>query len=347
MCRSPIQVRNAGRFTFSRQRGYQESLVLPCGKCPPCQKKRVNQWSFRLEKELIRSNTAYFVTLTYNQEYLEENCITDNGYMTLRKKHLQNYFKRLRHGQKKDTRIDTGNKHDIVRSIRYYACGEYGSKRRRPHYHIILFNGNVQSIRDAWSINGIPIGDVHIGEVNGKTIRYTLKYINKGGNGLPYYHEKCDSEKEFAVMSRGLGDNYLTESVKKYYRDNLDKNYLSSPDGYKVTVPRYYQRKIHDLDTTYLQECLYGISEAWKGFKKSTRKKCAKILSQKISEIDLHKSDRKYILAKEAMRCKQEYDDKIYKISTTSNKSFETVEREIKETEYELHRQKSQTRQID
>ena len=92
-------------------------VPFPCGKCPPCMRRRVSGWSFRLVKHGEQSNSALFVTLTYEDEKIP---ISKNGLQTLDKTDLQKFFKRLR----KLT-------HE---KISYYAVGEYGDKTQRPRY---------------------------------------------------------------------------------------------------------------------------------------------------------------------------------------------------------------------
>jgi len=85
-----------------------EKIPVPCGKCPPCMKRRTSGWSFRLVKEGDVSSTALFVTLTYNTENVP---LSMKGYMTLKKDDIQKYFKRLRKL--------THNK------LKYFVVGEY------------------------------------------------------------------------------------------------------------------------------------------------------------------------------------------------------------------------------
>jgi len=123
------------------------------------------------------------------------------------------------------------------------VCGEYGSKRRRPHYHIILFNSDELSIAKAWCNNDrVPIGDVHFGEVSGASIAYTIKYINKG-QWKPD-HKNDDRYPEFSNMSKGLGSNFLSEDIVKFHQDNPERAYLTVADGIKIPIPRYYKNKI-------------------------------------------------------------------------------------------------------
>ena len=95
-------------------------IPFPCGKCPPCQKRRISGWSFRLTKHGQVSNTSQFVTLTYDESNVTKS---ENGLQTIRKTDLQKFFKRLR-------KLN----HE---KISYYAVGEYGDKTQRPHYHLV------------------------------------------------------------------------------------------------------------------------------------------------------------------------------------------------------------------
>jgi hypothetical protein len=115
-----------------------------------------------LVKEGERSKSAHFVTLTYDTDYVP---ITEKGFLTLNKKHLQTFMKRLR---------KLSNE-----KLKYYACGEYGSLKMRPHYHIILFNANADMVHRAWALGGKSLGQVHIGSVTEASIGYTLKYMTK------------------------------------------------------------------------------------------------------------------------------------------------------------------------
>jgi hypothetical protein len=190
-------------------------------------RRRVSGWSFRLVKHGERSNSALFVTLTYDDEKIP---ISKNGLQTLDKTDLQKFFKRLR----KLT-------HE---KISYYAVGEYGDKTQRPHYHIILFNANTRIVESAWSIDSIPIGHVHFGDVSDASIGYTLKYISKEKR-IPMFNQD-DRNKEFSLMSKGLGINYLNEKTIKWHKAKLEERmYLPLKDGKKAAMPRYYKDKLY------------------------------------------------------------------------------------------------------
>jgi len=205
-----------------------EHIPFPCGKCPPCKKRRTSGWSFRLVKEGERSKSALFITLTYDTEFVP---ITTNGYMTLDLTDLQKFFKRLRKL--------TNEK------LKYYAVGEYGSTKKRPHYHIILFNANPEHINRAWTLNNKHIGAYHIGNVSHASIGYTLKYMSKKSQ-IPM-HQNDDRKKEFSVMSKGLGSNYITDAMIKWHKNNLEQRmYVPIEDGKKIAMPRYYKDKMYN-----------------------------------------------------------------------------------------------------
>lgn len=201
----------------------QKGDIVPCGKCYECKLRRVNTWAFRLMQEEKISSSANFLTLTYN----EENVPYASYAPTLWKPDLQNFFKRLRKLNK--------NK------IKYYACGEYGSLGR-PHYHIILFNHDVETIEDSWSLNDKPIGRFQLDECNEATIKYTVKYMQKKS---VVFGEHDDRIKEFSLMSKGLGKNYLTsEMVKWHLSDVENRSIVKTYDNQTLPLPRYYRDKI-------------------------------------------------------------------------------------------------------
>lgn len=201
----------------------KDGIELPCGKCYPCKERRISGWSFRLQIEAERSCSALFVTLTYDTDQVP---ITSNGFMTLAKKDLQNWFKTHR-------KFDTRNK------IKYYAVGEYGGKTDRPHYHVIMFNADKEWIPLTWNK-----GSVFIGDLTPASAAYTLKYISKQSR-IPK-HKNDDRIPEFSLMSKKLGDNYINPAQIKWHKaDKTKRLYIGLKDGKKIAMPRYYKDKIY------------------------------------------------------------------------------------------------------
>jgi hypothetical protein len=217
-CDTPFHVNNPRYPIYSNDR----QVPVPCGKCPACLSRRTSVWTFRLKQHAKNADTSHFVTLTYDTRFVP---ITKRGYLTLDKRDVQLFFKKLRKAHPKE----------VV--IKYYLAGEYGSKTFRPHYHIILFNADINLIHKSWDK-----GEVHIGELTEASAAYTAKYINKG-KIIPM-HQNDDRIPEFSLMSKKLGLNYLSEKIIRYHRADIERNYLTLEDGKKISLPRYYRQKI-------------------------------------------------------------------------------------------------------
>lgn len=200
------------------------SIPVPCSKCPECIKTRINSWKFRLTQERRRSQNVSFITLTYNDDNLK---FAKNGKPTLVKRDLQLFFKKLRKQQLKYCDW----------KLKYYAVGEYGTKYKRPHYHIILFNLHPKTnLAESWN-NGF----IDISPAREHSIGYTLKYISK-----PKTKSKNDVQLcEFSLMSKNIGSNYLTENIKKYH-SQLYNCFLITEKGYKMPIPKYYKEKLYN-----------------------------------------------------------------------------------------------------
>ena len=95
---------------------------------------RAREWAVRLYSELKTTEKSCFITLTYSDE---------NNPIILKKSDFQKFIKRLR----KDY------------DIKYFACGEYGDKTLRPHFHAILFGVNFSDDKIIFSKSkkGYPI----------------------------------------------------------------------------------------------------------------------------------------------------------------------------------------------
>jgi len=184
---------------------------------------RSAQWCFRLLQQDRVSRTAHFVTLTYRNDTIPKS---PNGFRTLSKPDVQKFFKRLRKAAFGNNRSD----------IRYYAAGEYGPRTLRPHYHLIIFNSSPEAIYRAWGK-----GKITVDPVNGKTVAYTTKYICKGRFKPRFTAD--DRQPDFSLMSKGMGNNYLTREVVAYHQADLSRNYVIQ-EGFKLAMPRYYRERI-------------------------------------------------------------------------------------------------------
>lgn len=192
---------------------------VPCGKCAFCIKKAIDAWCLRLSHEMEISSSAFFITLTYDNEHIppgEELC----------KRDLQLFIKRLR-------KVNSG--------IRYFAIGEYGTEKGRPHYHAVIFNLiDLSLVNSAWcDINGNSFGHVVGDRATMGRIRYMVEYM-----ALPT--QDNGKEKAFRIMSRrpGIGFCYV-QKWKGFHKARSDSvvYVFSTPNA----MPRYYKDKMYNV----------------------------------------------------------------------------------------------------
>lgn len=135
--------------------------------------------------------------------------------------------------------------------IKYFAVGEYGTRHSRPHYHVLIYNVSAKVAELKW-----PYGYVDIGELNEKSVGYTLKYMQKNGK-IPQY-KGDDRLPEFQLMSKGLGLEYVNRRTIQWHKADLENRfYLTVEGGKKVCMPRYYKDRLYTLEERSLISGLY------------------------------------------------------------------------------------------
>ena len=195
--------------------------TVSCGHCFDCLQAKSREWQLRIMHEASQYSDNCFVTLTYDNEHLPEGG-------TLVKRDLQLFLKRLRF---------------LIspRKVRYFACGEYGSYGKRPHYHLIIFNWFPD---DSYFFKRTKKGEMiyrspqleslwtsgfsSVGFVTPDSAKYCAKYLQKLQDPLP----GCIPAFTLCSTHPGIGYNSISPDVLKsgcYYID-----------GHPYTVPRYY-----------------------------------------------------------------------------------------------------------
>lgn len=240
--RSRYKSKNGKRpLVFSGKDGYTDlQVTVPCGKCYGCRLEYSRQWAIRCVHEAQLHENNAFITLTYAPEKLPED-------HSVSKEELQKFFKRLRK--------TTGKK------LRYFACGEYGKQKNRPHYHAIIFgydfpdrtlysksNGNLlyrsETLEKCWTKGFSTIGHVTF-ESCAYVARYVMKkYTNKDEDKVKDAYTMVDQDTgeahhmspEFCLMSRrpGIGHDWLHQ-----YKNDTNKDYITIR-GTKMSLPKYY-----------------------------------------------------------------------------------------------------------
>lgn len=218
-CLTPIIVKNKASGEHQR---------VACTRCYHCRLKKISEWTFRVMQEEKISSSAHFLTLTYEDGKLPTSV---SGKPTLRKKDVQLFIKRLRKRQ-------AGNRKS---TIRYVLCGEYGSRYGRPHYHMLLFNCQLELIDMAWRK-----GHVHYGTITTDSVAYAMKYMMKTKRD---WKREDTRQREFMIMSKGIGKYYLNVQTIEYHKSNpIKNNSILVPNGARISLPRYYKERIYSPD---------------------------------------------------------------------------------------------------
>lgn len=215
-------------------------MTIPCGKCIMCRIQKSNEWALRINHEAdYYKEKIIFTTLTYNEENVPENYSLD-------KTDLQKFFKRLRKN------YETMCKKNKTKGekLKYLACGEYGSRRGRPHYHAVILGLNYENkeelalIKKSWTL-GYTLDERPRNQE--ATATYVAKYTTKIDNGRLYYDKKIAKkvskrEPPFRLSSNGLGKRYCIKE-----KENLIANLYIRVGEYKKSIPRIYIRWLYKI----------------------------------------------------------------------------------------------------
>lgn len=239
-------------ITFNKKsalpRKAHETLKLPCGRCVGCRLERSHQWATRCMHEKSQHEQNCFVTLTFAEKHYPVSG-------SIQPRDLQLFMKRLR-------------KAAYPAKVRFFACGEYGDKSGRAHYHALLFGYDPPDkthwettkqghklylsalMQDCW-----PFGLAPIGALTYQSAAYTARYAMKkiGGQQAeqhylrvhPYHGFITRVRPEFLLMSRrpGLGQGWFEKfGTEAFTHDSV------IVDGREARPPRFYFNQLSEED---------------------------------------------------------------------------------------------------
>jgi len=158
--------------------------------------------------------------------------------------------------------------------IEYFACGEYGEDRGRPHYHANIFGFDFQDKKphkktDSGAVICTsdvltklwPLGYATIGALTPESAAYLARYTFKKvyGSKAARHYSKVDPltgeitrlHGEFIRMSlkRPIGKNWLTA----FKSDAYPSDYIII-NGHKQKPPRYYDKQLSEIERAPIAE---------------------------------------------------------------------------------------------
>lgn len=250
--------------------------ILRCGVCQDCRLAYARDWAIRCSQEASMHEHNYFVTLTYDDNFLPSSV---DGYLdfdgeiydsTLDRRDIQLFIKSLREWERSH-----GNDH-----IKVFYCGEYGGRTSRPHFHLIVFGaseipdltfsfkrGDYDYFKSVtyerfWSDHGFLRGFVDITEASFDTIAYTARYCMKKIGGklkkdFMEWYEELDPglrpqlrKQPFIGMSLkpGIASEYYEQNKGQIRSEDLVK-YQKNYELYKSKPPRYFDKLFEREDS--------------------------------------------------------------------------------------------------
>lgn len=272
---------NVDTSKFTLHHDFDRFVKMPCGKCVGCLDDKAKDWAKRVQLEaLYYPGKCYFVTLTYADEFLQDEKyqgffgqidrftgeVFDDCFINvpqLYKPDLVEFVRKVRYTP------------PYSPGLRFFGCGEYGTKAFRPHFHLVLFNLNLPSSRNLCTAEGFhsldfeedlipyargspyyvsrhlnklwPYGLHTIFPYSYSTGKYVAKYLVKDQQAsekasLPYFiHD--GRTKPFLHMSRRPG------IARRFFVENYDRLLhfgnvaISSPNGaFNTSVPQFFYR---------------------------------------------------------------------------------------------------------
>ena len=242
-----------------------EVVPVPCGHCRGCRLDKSKFWADRMllefatERDDYPAKTALFLTLTYDDAHVPWVTCTDGVQRhNLEPSHPQLFLKRIR-------KYFWTN---FNRKLRFYLCGEYGSRTFRPHYHMILFGASLSDFPDSFVfsstcesggilyespvLDGIwSFGACRFSLASYQTFCYVGRYVLKkqyasdiGCDEFPY-RGRCPVFQRCSLKP-GLGADYFKEfdGTKVFLSDGNDVHQIGIPrcvlDKIRLTNPELY-----------------------------------------------------------------------------------------------------------
>lgn len=290
---NPNYIRNAlkRKNNLAELNGHRY-IQVPCQKCWACQLKYSAEWATRITKECEKYENNWYITLTYADHSLpiaektewdsyEKDQITGEIIKTHEIRENDGTWQGTLNPEDMDRFLNSLRKH--VRDkyhhegVKYFYCGEYGTEKHRPHYHIILMNCPLdptlfykprvdgknfkahwqsKELENIWAddIPGTnkrkPKGIIDVAEVEWSCAAYVARYCTKklyAGSDKSKYLEN-GLYPEFIRPSKGIGMDYLKSNLDEIYRnDEIIMRTIRGNLG-AIKPPRAYDKKLKEIN---------------------------------------------------------------------------------------------------
>lgn len=242
-CFHPIEIEHPTRKKYRnegrRLNAYEELLIprrilVPCGRCPQCVRRRQRDWKVRImaEHKAYNYRGCFFVTLTFDDDHLLKYW-KGEGAPRITQKFSDYDLSRIIRLFLERIRKRTGS------SVRHVFIPEFGDPIKytgRLHLHGLLFGCTLtrDELFSCWSN-----GHIHVHYYcDARTSGYITKYITKDmSNPTPIF------------VSAGIGSCLVDSSTRKLAERILrgvDCDSRLNFNGFKYGMPLYVYNRLFD-----------------------------------------------------------------------------------------------------
>lgn len=270
-CTSPftVSLRSDGKTINWSQKNYrtgEQVFQIPCSRCISCRLEYAREWAVRCVLEATQYENNCFVTLTYDDEHIGDN--------RLNYRDFQLFMKKLRKTQNEP--------------ISYMVTGEYGDRRKRAHWHAIIFNWRPRDAEkkyiselncQVWESETLTKiwgnGIAEFGDVTFQSAAYVARYsLKKLTHGKDHDQWKPIHKKS---SHHAIGKKYFLEN----YKHIIDRGAVVLPDGSTAPIPRYFQRWLREQrPEAFLEYLLFTKSHQLYAARKKQQKEVTEYINQ-------------------------------------------------------------------
>lgn len=222
---------------------HESQRLVPCGKCSECLNQRSKMYALRCLMEAREHDEVCSLILTYDKPHLGDG--------RLHYDHVRAFFKRLR----RYVEYRYGKT-----GLKFFVCGEYGDKKKRPHWHMMIFgwkpdkdreefkfypSGSTKQLRnkslklqELWQQGYVDVAvdfdDTHAFYIS----RYVQKKFVKGSD-LDSTQKPLMEEQQYfpeKYCSPGLGNEYFFKHMKTFLREGKIE-----VAGHTYAIPRCFK----------------------------------------------------------------------------------------------------------
>lgn len=180
-------------------------VYLPCGNCLGCRLDRRQELTFLQSAEASLHEYNWFLTLTYD----DWKCMQFTGLppYSLNKQHLSDFIESMR-------KYCKYNKADF----RFFACGEYGERFERPHYHLSIFGLHPRLLKLDDDDN----------------VKHRIDFLDRG-KLRSCINTSCDNDGSFHWVSPVISKRWLFGNHRLYLANHDTFQYVASYSVKRLT----------------------------------------------------------------------------------------------------------------